>query len=79
LILNWIEDTNRFDLYLFLDNDAPYVQDGTRLPREERDKLQNYYLNVFKDHKNILYRISGSDWNERTQKAIDIVKMNFDI
>lgn len=75
----WIEDTNNFDLYLFLDNDAPYVQDGTRLPKEERDKLQDYYLDFFKKNNIILNRISGSDWNERTQKAISIVKTNFNI
>ena len=75
----WIEDTNRFDIYLFLDNDAPYVQDGTRLPKEERNRLQDYYLDYFKNYNNILYRISGTNWYERTQKAIDIVKTKFNI
>jgi len=73
----WIEDTNRFDLYLFLDNDAPYVQDGTRLSKSRRDKLQDYYLEHF--NIDILNRISGSDWEERTKMAIDIIKTKFEI
>ena len=72
----WIEDTNKFDLYLFLNNDAPYIQDGTRLSRKERDRLQDYYLNYF---NNDLHIILGSDWDVRTKNAIDIVKMKFGI
>lgn len=71
----WIQDANEFDLYLFLDNNAPYVQDGTRLSEKKRNELQDYYLDFFEDIK--LHRVTGSDWEQRTKDAIQIVKNHF--
>jgi HTH-type transcriptional repressor of NAD biosynthesis genes len=34
-----IEQANKFDLYLFLESDCSFVQDGTRLEQNERNKL----------------------------------------
>jgi hypothetical protein len=34
--------------------DAPYVDDGSRLPKEERDKLDDFhYKNIFVGHKSL--------------------------
>lgn len=35
----WVEKANDMDFYIYLDRDAPYVNDGTRMEREKRDKL----------------------------------------
>jgi len=74
---NWIEEANKFDLYIFLDKDAPYIQDGTRLSKEKRDDLGDFQYNFFKSKNLKMEVVSGTDWEERTQKAIDIVKKNF--
>lgn len=34
-IPKWIEDTNRSDLYIYLDTDCDLIQDGGRLPSKE--------------------------------------------
>jgi HTH-type transcriptional repressor of NAD biosynthesis genes len=34
-----IHEANQFDLYLFLESDCTFVQDGTRLEQEQRAKL----------------------------------------
>ena len=61
---DWMEAANHFDMYLFLEPDCEYVQDGTRLSIEERNKLSEH-------HKKILIReginyisINGS-WENR--------------
>ena len=51
----WIEKANQIDLYIFLTKDAPYVQDGRRLSKEDRDKLESYHLGqLFSEQKNII-------------------------
>lgn len=34
-----VQEANKFDLYLFLEPDCTFVQDGTRLEQDEREKL----------------------------------------
>ena len=74
---DWVEEANNFDLHIFLENDAPYIQDGGRLPKEDRDELRNYHYNymIYKGLK--MEVVSGSDWDSRTKMAIDIVEKNF--
>jgi HTH-type transcriptional regulator, transcriptional repressor of NAD biosynthesis genes len=73
----WVENANNFDLHIFLENDAPYIQDGTRLPKEDRDKLRNYHYDYLTSKGLKIEIVNGTEWDERTQKAIDIVKKNF--
>jgi HTH-type transcriptional repressor of NAD biosynthesis genes len=50
----WVEKANEVDLYIYLMKDAPYVDDGSRLPKEERDKLDDFhYKNIFVGHKSL--------------------------
>lgn len=74
---DWVEEANKFDLYIFLENDAPYIQDGTRLPKEERDELRNYHFNYLNSKGLKIEIVDGNDWEIRTKKAIDIVNENF--
>ena len=38
-----VEEANRCDLYLYLNNDVPFIQDGTRLTESERNRLDCYH------------------------------------
>ena len=73
----WIEDANNFDLYIFLDKDAPYIQDGTRLDKNKRNDLSDYHYNYLKNKQVNLSIISGDTWDLRTEKAIKIIENNF--
>ena len=60
----------KFDLWLLLDIDVPWVDDGTRDFQVERQKHFKILQNEL-DSKGINYVIiSGSDYNDRLQKAI---------
>lgn len=74
---DWVEQANNFDLHIFLENDAPYIQDGTRLPKEDRDKLRDYHFNYLKSKGLKMEIVNGKIWESRTEKAIEIVKRNF--
>jgi HTH-type transcriptional repressor of NAD biosynthesis genes len=43
----WVEKANEMDLYIYLMPDTPYIQDGTRLDKEQRDNLHLNHLNFF--------------------------------
>lgn len=67
---SWIETANQMHLHLFLNNDAPYIQDGTRLNFEDRNRLQEYHLNELKQHQIPYLTISGSDWEQRYTQTL---------
>lgn len=67
-----IYDINCADLYLFLDNDAPFVQDGTRLDEPERNRLHDSHLAVLQACDIPLVWISG-DWDERFAASVKAV------
>jgi HTH-type transcriptional repressor of NAD biosynthesis genes len=69
----WIESANQFDLYLFLFNDVPYVQDGSRLSVSRRDELHQHQLRFLKN-QNINPEIITGDWNDRFLKAVKLVE-----
>ncbi|MFC0518216.1 AAA family ATPase [Mucilaginibacter angelicae] len=64
-----IYSTNKADLYLYLNNDAPYYQDGTRLNKTDRDLLDQSHRGVLADHQINFVEISGS-WQNRFEQAI---------
>lgn len=70
IVPEWIVEQNKFNLYLFLNHDAPYVQDGTRLSYEDRISLGEHHLKFFKDKGLNIQNVDGVNWEERNQKAI---------
>lgn len=68
-----IFESNRADLYLYLNNDAPYVQDGTRLSEEDRDRLDISHRQVLDKYGVTCEEISGG-WDERYEQAIVLVE-----
>ena len=50
----WVEKANKVDLYIYLEKDAPYIDDGTRLPEEQRNELDDiHYKNIFVVNNNL--------------------------
>jgi HTH-type transcriptional repressor of NAD biosynthesis genes len=68
----YISNANRADLYLYLNNDAPYYQDGTRLNKTDRDLLDQSHREVLADHQIKFVEISGS-WQSRFEQAVSEV------
>ena len=73
----WIEKVNKWDLYLFLEPDCPYIQDGTRLNDEERQKLSDNHKSTLLHHNVAAISISGKTWEERLEKAIETINWYF--
>jgi HTH-type transcriptional repressor of NAD biosynthesis genes len=68
-----ITEKNKADLYLYSTKDAEYIQDGTRLEFEERNKLDDSHRKVLKENKIDFQEISGT-WEEREKMAIDYIE-----
>ncbi|MES2764624.1 MAG: AAA family ATPase [Bacteroidota bacterium] len=69
IVEDWIEKANHCDLYLFLEKDSPFVQDGTRLDKSDRDLLQQSHLTELKQ-RNIKYQLINGGWEEKFSKAV---------
>jgi len=65
-----IEEINKFDLYLYLWNDVPFVDDGTRMGEPKRSKFHKLLFKSFKG-KNVV--VIKGDYNKRLNKCIDVV------
>jgi HTH-type transcriptional repressor of NAD biosynthesis genes len=74
----WIEQASKADLYLFLEPDCEFVQDGTRLPGEERNKLSLFHKEQLKESGIAYFSIQGN-WDERFEKGILLIKDFFKI
>jgi HTH-type transcriptional repressor of NAD biosynthesis genes len=65
-----IYNSNKANLYLYLNNDVEYLQDGTRLSEVERNFLDLSHRQVLTDHNIDIIEIRG-DWEERFDKAVE--------
>lgn len=73
---NWIAEANQFDMYLFLEPDCEYIQDGTRLSPEERNKLSEHHKRFFQNIGINFISICGS-WENRFVTACKIIEDSF--
>lgn len=64
---------NKADLYLYLNNDVPFVQDGTRLMEDDRNALDHYHRATLKQF-NIQYEEITGNWEERFEKSVALIK-----
>lgn len=69
---DWIDRANQFDLHLYLDNDSPYVQDGTRLDERRRNELNEFHLSELR-RQGIDFQVLSGDWEERFLGAVLVV------
>jgi HTH-type transcriptional regulator, transcriptional repressor of NAD biosynthesis genes len=65
-----IYNSNQANLYLYLNNDVEYIQDGTRLCEVERNLLDLSHRQVLTDHNIEIIEVKG-DWVERFEKAVE--------
>lgn len=73
---DWIKIANKADLYIFLDTDCPFIQDGTRLSEAERNDLSEQH----KQHLNnagINYHLITGNWVERFEQAKQLIVKTF--
>jgi len=64
-----IYNTNKADLYLYLNNDVKYVQDGTRLSENDRNLLDISHRHILKEY-NVNFEEINGDWDNRFEKSI---------
>lgn len=65
-----IYNSNRANIYLYLNNDVKYLQDGTRLSEAERNLLDISHRQVLTDHNIDIIEVKG-DWDDRFEKAVE--------
>jgi HTH-type transcriptional repressor of NAD biosynthesis genes len=66
--------SNKAQLYLYLNNDVDYFQDGTRLSKKERDRLDGFHRQVLQEANINIVEIKGN-WEERFQQAVAQIKL----
>jgi HTH-type transcriptional repressor of NAD biosynthesis genes len=72
LVPSWVTEANRMDCYLFLDNDVPFIQDGTRLCEQDRNLLQEVHLSTYQAAGAKIHRIEGN-WAQRFETMCTII------
>jgi len=64
---------NRAVLYLYLNNDVEYIQDGTRLSEAERNLLDASHRLVLADYQIHFVDVIGN-WDERFERSVELIK-----
>lgn len=73
-IVSNVYDWNKASLCLYLDKDVQYIQDGTRLTHEERDRLDISHRQVLKEHGVEIIELCGT-WNQRFELAVEKISI----
>lgn len=68
-----IEQTNRWDLYLYLEPTCEYIQDGTRLEIDQREALNQSHKKQLKEDWITYHTIAEKSRDERTEHAKQII------
>ncbi|OYU97352.1 MAG: cytidyltransferase [Bacteroidetes bacterium B1(2017)] len=66
--------TNTANLYLYLDKEIEFVQDGTRLTEDERNLLDFSHRQVLRENSIDFIEISGT-WQERFEQVIEQINL----
>lgn len=64
-----IYQANKANLYLYLDKDAPFIQDGTRMEESQRNLLDESHRSIL-EAAGIDYVLIRGNWEERYRQAI---------
>lgn len=73
VVEEWVKDANQFDLYLYLNTDAPFVQDGTRMTEAGRNALDHSHRAVYETQGISLVELRGS-WDQKFRATMDAVR-----
>lgn len=71
VITKEIEDMNKFDIYLYLWNDVPFVDDGTRMGEPRRSELNKVLYQNFKGKR--VFIITGENYEDRFNDCVRII------
>ena len=66
-------DSNRADLYLYLNKNVPYIQDDTRLDENERNKLDISHRDTLR-HFGVEFEELTGTYEERNHKVYELVE-----
>ena len=77
-VKNKIYDSNKADLYLYLNNDVEYLQDGTRLNESNRNLLDISHRQILQEYNIDIIEIKG-DWEQRFDKAVSKIKQKLEV
>lgn len=61
------------DLYLYSTRDLPFVQDGTRLEEEQRNKLDESHRAILQAYSITFTELTGS-WENRFKQGVKHIK-----
>lgn len=64
----FISQANEANLYLYLEKDAPFIQDGTRMEHKQRNQLDQSHKAIL-DRYNIPYISIEGNWQERLSQS----------
>lgn len=73
-----IYHSNKADLYLYLNNDVEYLQDGTRLNESDRNLLDISHRQILQQYNVDIIEITG-DWEQRFDKAVSEIKQKLEV
>ncbi len=76
VVSNKIEESNRANLYLYLNNDVSFFQDGTRLDETDRNLLDYSHKQILAENKIEFVEISGN-WDVRFTQAVSEINKLF--
>jgi HTH-type transcriptional repressor of NAD biosynthesis genes len=69
-------DANKSQLYLYLNNDVAFIQDGTRLDEQERNLLDISHRRTLANHRIPFVEITGN-WQQRFEQAVTVIDNQF--
>jgi HTH-type transcriptional repressor of NAD biosynthesis genes len=75
-VASWQKEANKSDLYFFLETDCPFIQDGTRLDREQREALSLSHKKILANNHIQYFSLTGN-WEDRFEKAREIIDAEF--
>lgn len=73
-----IYHSNKADLYIYLNNDVEYLQDGTRLNESDRNLLDISHRQILQQYNIDITEITG-DWEQRFDKAVSKIKQKLEV
>lgn len=73
----WVEKANEVDIFIFLNKSTPYIQDGTRLNKDDRDILENFHSDIIttENFPNAIILKEGffKNYDTRFQRIIEFI------
>lgn len=72
LIPREVRALNRADIYIYLDNDAPYVQDGTRFSRADRNRLDQSHKSLLNE-LDVPYVLLRGSYRDKLENSIKLI------